>query len=275
MRSFLPSGATTNLAWHTNFRQAADHVMRLRHHPLSEVRDIAKTIEEALIEAHPSSFGHKRYDGTEEFNKEWMESKYYFTNKNHPEFKLTRNDVDIESLKEFKDLLAKRPAKTEMPKEVAECGQVQFEFLLDFGSFRDIQRHRAVIQRMPLVTMDHGFGEWYFKELPDEFAKEAKIILETQEKEIKKLELSPEETQYYIPMGYKLPNRVTGSIPSLVYLVELRATRFVHPTLRFRSQQMAESLSKEFKDLGVVIHLDSDPDRFDVKRGEHDITIKN
>ena len=274
MRSFLPAGVTTNLAWHTNLRQAADHMMRLRHHPLSEVREIANTIEETLKEAYPSSFGHKRYDSTEEFNKKWMNSNYYFTKNDHIEFTMTRNSVDIKALQEFKEALINRPPKTEMPKEIAECGQVQFEFLLDFGSFRDIQRHRAVTQRMPLVTMDHGFSKWYFSELPEEFAEEARVILKEQESEIKKLSLSPEETQYYIPMGYQLPNRVTGSLPALVYLVELRATRFVHPTLRFRAIQIAEALSKEFALSGLKIHLDADPDRFDVKRGEHDITIK-
>ncbi len=40
-RSFLPAGATTNVAWRMNFRQFADEMMLLRHHPLEEVRDIA------------------------------------------------------------------------------------------------------------------------------------------------------------------------------------------------------------------------------------------
>ncbi len=275
MRSFLPSGATTNLAWHTNLRQAADHVMRLRHHPLKEVREIAEKIEEALLEAHQNSFGHKRYDSTEEFNKKWMASKYYFESDKHPEFKMTKNNVDTKSLELFKDMLSERPGKTEVPKEIAECGQVQFEFLLDFGSFRDIQRHRAVTQRMPLVTMNHGFGEWYLSELPKEFRIEAENILKEQKIAIENLELSKEEAQYYTPMGYKLPNRVTGSLNSLVYLVELRSTRFVHPTLRIRARQMADSLSKEFGESGLVIHLDADPDRFDIKRGEHDIVAKD
>src|SRR6185503_15541659 len=100
------------------------------------------------------------------------------------------------------------------------------------------------------------------------FSKEARVFLKEQEKSIKKMKLEPTINQYYVPMGYKLPNRVTGSIPSLVYLVELRATRFVHPTLRYRAIQMAEALKKKFGKHGLVIHLDKDPDRFDVKRGE-------
>ncbi|HEV7424035.1 MAG TPA: FAD-dependent thymidylate synthase, partial [Candidatus Paceibacterota bacterium] len=38
LRGFLPAGSTTNLAWHTNLRQAADKIAIIRHHPLLEVR---------------------------------------------------------------------------------------------------------------------------------------------------------------------------------------------------------------------------------------------
>jgi len=58
-RSLLPAGASTNLAWHTNLRQAADRMLFLRHHPLAEVREIAEGLEEALKRHHPNSFGHK------------------------------------------------------------------------------------------------------------------------------------------------------------------------------------------------------------------------
>lgn len=51
MRGFLPAGASTKLSWTTNLRQAADHLMLLRHHPLEEVRQVALAIEDALKEA--------------------------------------------------------------------------------------------------------------------------------------------------------------------------------------------------------------------------------
>lgn len=274
MRGFLPSGASTNLAWHTNFRQAADHLMKLRHHPLAEVREVADTVEAALKKTYPSSFGHPRFDTTENFNKKWMEEIYYYTAQSPADFSMSRNDINNEALKKFAKNLAERQAKTEIPREVAECGTVQFEFLLDFGSFRDIHRHRAVNQRMPLVTMNHGFEEWYLSELPTAFREEASAFIAEQKEKIEKLGVSKEDAQYYIPMGFKLPNKITGSLNALVYLAELRATRFVHTTLRKRAIQMANTLAKEFQGEGLVIHLDEDPDRFDIKRGEHDIVQK-
>jgi len=274
MRGFLPAGASTNLAWHTNFRQAADHLMRLRHHPLEEVRETARAIEETLNEAFPSSFGHEKFKKTEEFNKRWMADNYYYEQNKGVDFKLTKNLVDKKSLKKYKNFLKSRPIKTELPKELSELGSLQFEFLLDFGSFRDIQRHRAVIQRMPLLVTKHGFENWYIDELPKHLQTEAVKFLSKQEKLISSLKCSPEIRQYYIAMGYKLPNRLTGSLPAILYLAELRATRFVHPTLRKRAGEIAQTLLKEFGPCGLTLHLDDDPDRFDVKRGSHDIIKK-
>lgn len=274
MRGFLPSGASTNLAWHTNLRQAADKLMLLRHHPLQEVREVAESIDLALQEMFPSSFGHKHYEKTEEYNNDWMNTENYFSKKDTSDFKLLRDSVDHELLAEYRHILGSRPEKTELPRFIAECGTVQFEFLLDFGSFRDIQRHRAVTQRMPLVTTEHGFGKWYLEELPDDLRKEAVELLKQQEDALGALRISKEVAQYYIAMGYNIPNRITGNIPALVYLVELRATRFVHPTLRKRAIEMSDMLLKLYGKDGLVLHLDSDPGRFDIARGTHDISSK-
>jgi hypothetical protein len=75
-------------------------------------------------------------------------------------------------------------------------------------------------------------------------------------------------------MGYKISNRLTGNIHSLVYLAELRATRFVHSTLRKKAKMLAENLLSLFGKAGLVLHLDQEIDRFDIKRGEHDIVLK-
>ncbi len=272
LRGFLPAGATTNLAWHTNLRQAADKIAMLRHHPLAEVRATGDAIEATLIKAFPNSFGHKRYEGTEEYNEYIMKNDYYYHNPSCPEFVVSKNTVDTALLP--KESLEKRPAKTELPRHLSEAGTVQFEFQLDFGSFRDIQRHRAVTQRMPLLTTEIGFGDWYLEELPEAVREKAKVFLKSQEEKLAKLSCTPEEKQYYTAMGYLTSNRLTGGLPALVYLVELRATRFVHPTLRKRAKQMADTLTELFGKDGLVIHLDAEIDRFDIKRGEHDIVLK-
>jgi thymidylate synthase ThyX len=274
MRGFLPAGATTNLAWHSNLRQIADKLLVLRHHPLQEVQDITRAIEEVVAEAYPSSFSlEKRYAETEDYNSSVM-AEYFYEDNTCPDFEVTSDNINRDQLRMYERALKARPPRTELPKYISETGTMQFRYLLDFGSFRDIQRHRAVSQRMPLVTDKFGFEEWYLSELPPYLREEAEDLLTHQKKNIEIMNLSKEESQYFTPMGYKLSNRLTGNIHALVYLAELRSTRFVHPTARRRALQIANELSTRFGELGLKLHLDEEPGRFDTKRGTHDIVAK-
>jgi hypothetical protein len=167
-----------------------------------------------------------------------------------------------------------RPPKTDLPYVVRNAGVSEFKFLLDFGSFRDIQRHRAVSLCMPIITERHGFEPWYLSELPSTLRERAEQTIATQLSAVKACDLSDTLKQYYLPMGFRTTVRFTGDLRALVYLVEIRATRFVHPTLRVRAVQMAHKLVEAYGKDGLVLHLDPEPDRFDIKRGTHDIVAK-
>lgn len=272
-RAFLPAGASTNLAWRMNLRQFADEIMLLRHHPLVEVQEIAQKAEEALNEMFPESFGHKQYEATEAYNTAAMQA-YYF-DKPITEFSCVFDGMNKSLLTEQRSIFESRPPKTELPPFVADTGVLTYEFLLDFGSFRDLQRHRSVVQRMPLLTAHHGFHPWYIASLPEDMRAEARQLIVAQQEKITALGTTPEIEQYYLPMGYRVACRLTGDIKALVYLVELRSTRFVHPTLVAEMITMANDLQKRFAEFGLQIHLDVEPNRFDIKRGAHDIKLKD
>ena len=271
-RGFLPAGASTNLAWSGTLRQFADRVQQLRHHPLPEVQDIANVLEDALIATYPNSFDKekKRYEATEAYIGKAM-TNYYYHNPNTPDMELVRDGIDKSALIPYRDLLANRPAKTELPKWLGAYGEAAFAFTLDFGSFRDIQRHRAVTQRMPLLTADLGFNEWYLSQLTPTLRVEAEALISQQEASVTTLIDDVTLRQYYLPMGYNISNYLSGDLPALAYLIEIRATSMVHPTLSAKAVQMARILTNNYGELGLVLHLDPDPGRFNVKRGEHDI----
>lgn len=292
LRGFLPAGASTNLSWHSNLRQAADHIGLLRHHPLAEVRVVAEAMENALKEAYPSSFGHKRYEATEEYNRFWMETGYYFWGDRIPTCSMmgdgtsivaelrgpwvTRDTIDKSLLeREYRQFLEKRPPKTELPKQMAEAGTMQFEYLIDFGSFRDVQRQRSVIQRMPLVLARFGIHPWYFESLPKEGLVVAQSLVRRQLEDIDKFTVPREILQYYYPMGMCVPCRLTGDLAALTYIVELRAQRVVHPTLHEVALVIADELLGRFGHLGLKLYVDREMGRFDVKRGLQDIVQKN
>src|SRR3989338_3307554 len=166
LRGFLPAGITTQLSWHTNLRQAWDKLALLRHHPLPEVKKIAAAVHALLKEKYEHSFGHELYPETETYRAEINNSAAYYRHSfMAAPFSYTTTITD-ERLLEYDSLLTSRPAKTGLPYVISDAGQITFDFLLDYGSFRDLQRHRNGVCRMPLLTTEIGFNEWYLNELP-------------------------------------------------------------------------------------------------------------
>jgi thymidylate synthase ThyX len=272
LRGFLPAGVTTQLSWHTNLRQAHDKLALLHYYPLKEVQEVTEEIHTKLKERYPHSFGHKTYPDQEAYRKYVSEKyTYYINTKQKKNFSTTTN-IHHSKLVHYKDLIKKRPIKTNLPHFLTELGTITFEFLLDFGSFRDVQRHRNGVCRMPLLTTKFGFNEWYLEQLPKETRKEAEKLIKEQVKAIKALKASPEEMQYYVAMGFNVTCKVTYGLPAAVYTMELRSGKLVHPTLRKIAHHMYAGMKKLFPTM--TLHADLDLDDWDVRRGLQDIREK-
>jgi thymidylate synthase ThyX len=271
MRGFLPAGITTQLSWHTNLRQAWDKIALLKYNPLQEARDAAKIMLEKLQEKYPNSFCHKQYEEQEEYRK-FIGKNYYYNPENPPKEFTFSTDIKNEDLEKYKEFTDKRPQKTNLPTTMLDLGLNTFEFYLDYGSFRDIQRHRNGSCPMPLLTTKYGFNEWYLESLPEELQEEAKVLLENLKAKIEKLDTTKENLQYYIAMGYNSPCKVSYGLPASIYVTEMRAGKPVHPTLRAVAHQMHEAMRKTFPNL--KLHADLAEDSWDVRRGMQDIVEK-
>jgi len=270
-RGFLPAGATTYVAWHTNLRQAHDHLKELKHHPLAEIKEVSKEIISALQTKYSSSFLHKEYEDEEKYLEKSVAEFAYFDDSSIKEFSY-KPRLDLEGLKKYKKLLAERPPKAELHQRFREYGDIVFSFPLDFGSYRDLQRHRSAVQEMPLLSTKHGFFPWYIQQLTPELRTEAAKLLAEQEKRISKLKASDEIKQYYVAMGYTVTVKITCSLPSAVYIAELRSGDAVHPTLRREAQRMGDAILACVP--GIAMHHDTSPGTWNIKRGLHDIVKK-
>ncbi len=270
-RWFLPAGCSTNLARHTNLRQIADRILILRHHPLEEVREIAETLLTSVCEKYPNSFSTKTYEETEQY-LDLTNAAYYLQPQSDISFSITQDNINTKNLAIEKDLINARPNnKTELPTFLDNLGTISFQYKLDFWSFRDIQRHRAPYQRMPLLTEKLWFSERYINSLPIDRQKKAYEHLESIKQQIEVLNLDDTIKQYYLPMGYNLCCEIMGTLPSLVYLIELRSTTYVHPTLRKIAIQMGEYIERTHN---IKLYFDKSDDEFDTRRGKHDIEMK-
>ncbi|MFA6537397.1 MAG: FAD-dependent thymidylate synthase, partial [Patescibacteria group bacterium] len=271
LRGFLPAGITTQLSWHTNLRQAWDKLSIMKFHPLNEVREISEKIIKILKGKYPHSFCFEPTN-EQDFYKQTCNIKYnYFAPKEFSsEFKFF-TDIKISEINEYKSIL-ERPTKTGLPDFLTEMGLNKFEFLLDYGSFRDIQRHRHGVCRMPLLTTRFGFHNWYISQLPVDLQNEANILIEKQKEKIDNLFASAEIKQYYIPLGFLVPCRVSYGLPAAVYVAELRSGKPVHPTLRQIAHKMCFALTENFPNL--KLNCDLEKDDWDVRRGLQDIIKK-
>ncbi|MFA6416736.1 MAG: FAD-dependent thymidylate synthase [Patescibacteria group bacterium] len=271
MRGFLPAGITTQLSWHTNLRQAWDHLALLRHHPLAEVRDSANTILQKLKEKYEHSFSHQPTEEQETYREACVNQYAYFKPDQAIDFSCS-SDIKLENLAAYQEILDNRPPKTGLPIFLGDLGLCNFKFILDFGSFRDIQRHRSGICRMPLLTTDLGFANWYLEQLPEDMRAEAIELIAVQKSKIDVLSSSPEIKQYYIAMGFNVDCAFSFPLPAAVYVTELRSNKTVHPSLRSVAHKMYAALSEKFPNL--KLYADLDLDDWDVRRGLADITAK-
>jgi thymidylate synthase ThyX len=273
-RCLLPAGTTTFLSWHTNLRQAADHLKRLRHHPLAEIRMLAEQSTASLAGKYANSFSHKKYESEEEYMSNLTNLEY--SNVNIPANRrgklTTKVSLNKEALTYWKPLIKNRPAKAELPFETEMIGHFDYEFLLDFGSFRDIQRHRSGTMYMPILTTKYGFHPWYLSQFPQDILKEIKQTCAATEKLIRDLACDEATRQYFIPIGYQVACKMRFPFHAAVYLAELRSGQTVHSTLRIIAQDMGKAIKKAVP--WLPLYVDYSPDTWSTARGKHDIVEK-
>lgn len=269
LRGFLPAGITSQLAWSTNLRQAADKLHLLRHHPLAEVRAIADGCLGALRERYPSSFSHKDYAATEAylahtaFKTNYLDSRFFPAGQPDLAFSSTVDNLALEAAE--LDVIATRPPKTNLPRYLDGYGQYTATFDLDYGSYRDLQRHRNGICRIPLLTGERGFHTWYLKELPADLRERAEALVAEQYAAIDALDARLEDKQYLYPLGAKVRCQTIYTLPQMVYVIELRSQNTVHSTLREVMHWMHGEMARHHPKL--ALHTDLEPSRFDTKRG--------
>lgn len=308
-RGLLPMGVTTLLSWSTTLRHARDHLRRLQHHPLPELRETAREVFLKLRERYPNSFRANDIGGGKNENTptlpprdEYMERHALSTNYLASEdamlrYNITESDmtamhggeivvrhqaIDIKGLEKFEsNVLEGRPAYTPLPWRLEAYGRYNFLFLLDFGSFRDIQRHRNAVCQIPLVDGRFGMHSWYVDQLRDNLSattfEELMTVVRAQYAAIAAIGeqiagTSPVLNQYLFPMGTAALVHTAYSLPETVYVGELRSSKAVHPSLRPIAQNMLRIMAHDLP--FMTLHGDMDTDSWTAKRGEQDISEK-
>ena len=276
LRGFLPAGMTTQLSWHTNLRQAGDHLQRMSEHPLHEVRQLASVARVALA----NRFSASGFDASNASTTAMQWEHKFAADFAYPQLPIyaVLSDGTVTMGGHFVgrpgawEALETRPRGARLPHFLADLGQLTFTFLLDYGAWRDIQRHRSGVCRSALLTAQHGFHPWYLEQLDDATRAKAEALIGLVTRQIHGLEASATDRQYYIPLGFRVRCHVTYGLPALIYVLELRSGKAVHPTLRRVIHQIAKRFQQDYPE--IALHIDADPDDWDVRRGTQTITEK-
>lgn len=314
MRGFLPAGTCTQASWHTNLRQARERLRLLVNHPLEEVRDLAVTTLKALHAKYPSSFKATDIEQNDVVKKH-AGSYFYPCNDIHqletrngkePEGTDSYFEIDFVGLKEGSkalELLRDREPNTRLPRALEALGKVSIKFPIDFGSWRDVQRHRNGVCPVPMLKADTlEIQDWYiteaakaltyvhYDECPSDFNdRPEKNLVMMFKADLQELAGQTQDTwskvnkdsietqalaQYMVPMGKTVPCLLQYSLPQLLYVLELRSSQHVHPTLRFPMLDIGSRIEKamqnnEFPEF--PLYLDKTEDRWSINRGYQDI----
>lgn len=294
LRGFLPAGITTQLSWHTDLRQAKQQIEMMKYHYLQEVKDIALKIESELKKTYPSSFDVKNNSDKDEYMNEI--SKYHFNSNtsdqvgiflkavntkksDYSQFFTFKSNILSEHdtpYHEYNSILRKRKRGWALPKEMKKLGSIHFDFCMDYGSWRDIQRHRnGYSNSTSLGAFDLGWNVWYTDNLPSGLKEEAIDILH----DIfypKNNRVNPLK-EYEYPLCTNILVNLVYDIPQCVYVAELRSSKTVHPTARAIAHKIADAIIESQPSKitrALVLHIDRDEIDWDIKRGSQTIIEK-
>lgn len=287
-RGLLPAGVTTNLAWTGTLRNIRDNIERMQRHDLFEVRNIADTILANLAEKYPSTFTQAKQEYSEV--GDWLNEAEHALNftttsalvlENNPEtisqvhVKMTTpenhqvgfdfNEVCRTAL----GLLAHRPKGAQVPYNFNAAAQFYISGYVDFGGWRDLQRHRAGITLFPKLSLNFLIHPWYQNFFDNYLSSELKTKLENTLQHLHTIlvnemahsacdenKLNSEECafefseshsayQYLLPIGSVVKINQTFGLASLIYMLETRTSSTVHPIVR----KYALNVAQQFLDI--------------------------
>jgi thymidylate synthase ThyX len=138
-----------------------------------------------------------------------------------------------------------------------EATSLTFEVTMDFGAYRDLQRHRMLTPFPQRLTCRLG------AEVPPELDDMPGVgdlfrhALERAEETWSELApRHPWEAQYVVPLAYRLRTMWQMNLRELFHLVELRSAREGHPSYRKVAQQIYKSAAAALPWLRDLVRVD-------------------
>ena len=166
-----------------------------------------------------------------------------------------------------------RENRRQRPPRAFEMVEYTFDFLTNFGMFRDFHRHRVVTLERQLLKTKHG----YF--VPEEI-KQLGIKKEFDECMYKSKEVfdliqakMPEQAQYVVNFAYNYRYFMKLNLREAAHLIELRTVPQGHQDYRRVAQEMFKAIKKVHPNLCSIIKF-ADMKSYNLERLEAEKRIE-
>jgi thymidylate synthase ThyX len=149
----------------------------------------------------------------------------------------------------FEEVASMRTNRRHKSPRALEHISFTFSMCGDYGSYRDMHRHRMLTQERRPLSCNHGFytpqpikdagfEDVYVKALTD--AQKAYDVISQE---------FPVKSQYVVPMAYNIEWYFHGNLRSFQWITELRSQPQGHETYRHMAHLLANAITTEYPSL--------------------------
>lgn len=296
IRYLLPAGTLTSLGLSINARSAAHLIRKLRAHPLLEMRELGDAIEREGREVVPVLLKHAQPG---DWQKAWparVDEVLARTGvdlpedaeENPPVLRLLDHDADAEericadwifasgacSLPEARrrartlgdrgrrDLLAAALAGMQAhdwPPRALEQAGLGVEFCVDYGAFRDLQRHRIATPTVPPLGCRWGWERPEdLQRLPGAAARFDALMERARELWRRLSADEPHAAACFVPMAYRVRFALRMNLRECEHLVRLRSSKAGHLSYRRAAWALHDEIARVWPSLAPWLRVDRD-----------------
>ncbi|ETX05907.1 FAD-dependent thymidylate synthase [Candidatus Entotheonella palauensis] len=291
LRYLLPAGTLTNLGITINGRALEHLLTKMLSHPLCEVRQLGeqlktearKVIPTLLKYAKPNAYMAETEIAMQSMAETLLESVDAV--QDEPAVRLVQAPDDAEAtlaaailyshsqqpwsqllnrVRHFSqaqrqnviDAYLSRRGPHDQPLRALEHLTYTFEILVDYGAYRDIQRHRMATQTRQMPSPQHGYSlpedvvRYGVQETFDACMQRAAAAYEQIE------HARPRVAPYVLPLAYRCRVLITWNLRELHHFVQLRSAKQGHVSYRRIAQDVYRAIDAHHPLLARYIRVD-------------------
>ena len=265
VRYLLPAGTGTSVGANLFLRDIRGMISGLKGHTNPEFKMLGEQLETAATSLAPALIRHTEPDFFQlpiknlvpKFSTSGFSEPYVEIYRSHmmpnpeteqQEFEkllLERHGMDLST---FSGLMNSRPQYSEVP-DIFKTIKISFDIMMDYGAFRDLQRHRRCEQFVEPLCTDYGFvvpDDIIGTDLESEYREAMSSILAYEDDSVI---YDQDLFQYMIPLGYLHRSIFQMDLKELYYIIELRTKPQGHISYRRIAYQIYELASARFPQL--------------------------